>query len=155
MANQPAPQVTPISGSAPSPVLDDLQNVIAAQRTLEEERKKLKSEFDKTREQWTFDLAKEVAKSFNLPSLVNRAKDLDKKKQTFDEQHNSLSTAIKQLADTIESYEKDQAKRNQLIQALDVQMQQVGVACHAYEGLEKWRNRLVGMMKKPGRKTAK
>lgn len=144
MAIQAAPNVTPISGSAPSPVLEDLQNVIAARGKLEEEQKKLELEFDKTKEQWAFDLAKEVAKGFNLQSIVTRSKDLEKKRQTFEEQNNSLDASIEQLKDTIRAYERDEAKKEQLIQALDVRMQQVGVACKEYEDLEDWRDRLLG-----------
>ena len=148
MANQAASNITVIPGSGPSPMLDDLQNVMAAQDTLDEEQKKLESEFEKAKEQWVFDLAKEVAKGFNLPSVVNRVKDLDKKKQTFDEQKNSLDASIEQLGDTIRSFERDKSKKNQLIQALDVRMQQVGVACEKHKELKAWRDRLVGAKKK-------
>jgi chromosome segregation ATPase len=133
MAIQAAPNVTPISGSAPSPVLEDLQNVIAARGKLEEEQKKLELEFDKAKEQWAFDLAKEVAKGFNLQSIVTRSKDLEKKRQTFEEQNNSLDASIEQLKDTIRAYEKDDAKKEQ-----------------EYEDLEDWRDRLLGKGRKKG-----
>jgi uncharacterized protein YqeY len=137
-----AARLTVVPASTPSDLLSELEAIILAKSRLREEQEKLLAESAFARQQWARELAQEAAKGVNVQSVVARCKDLDGKEERNREQVESLARALREVDEAIRHYE--QAHRQDLLQALQIRLDQVGEACKEYAELEKWRDVLLG-----------
>jgi hypothetical protein len=133
--------ISAVPASTPSDLLSELEAIIVARNKLREEQEKVSAETTSVRLQWTRELALEAAKGVNIQSVVTRCKDLEGKEQRYREQRDSLARSLREIDDAIRHYE--QAHRQDLLQALQVRLEQVGEARKEYEELEKWRDVLL------------
>ncbi len=133
--------ISAVPASAPSDLLSELEAIIVARNKLREEQEKLLAETISIRLQWTRELALEAARGVNIQSIVARCKDLEGKDHRYREQGDSLARSLREIEDAIRHYE--QAHRQDLLQALQVRLEQVGEARKEYEELEKWRDVLL------------
>lgn len=143
-----ATNITAVPASAPSDLLSELEAIILAKSRLREEQEKVLAESSSVRLQWARELAQEAAKGVNVQSVVARCKDLDGKEQRYREQGDSLAGSLREIDEAIRHYE--QAHRQDLLQALQIRLDQVGGACKEYAELEKWRDILLRKAK-PGK----
>jgi len=141
MAYHRPASVSAVPASTPSDLLLELEAIIVARNKLREEQEKVSAETSSVRLQWTRELALEAARGINIQSVVARCKDLEEKMQRYREQRDSLARSLREIDDAIRHYE--QAHRQDLLQALQVRLEQVGEARKEYEELEKWRDALL------------
>lgn len=133
--------ISAVPATTPSDLLAELEAVIVARNKLREEQEKVSVEGSVVRLQWTRELALEAAKGVNIQSVIARCKDLEGKEQRHGEQRDSLARALREIDDAIQHYE--QAHRQDLLQALQGRLEQVGEVRKEYEELEKWRDALL------------
>jgi len=146
-------KITALPSSSPSDLLGDLEAILRARGKLKDEQEKAAEESAAMRLRWTRELALEAAKGVNMQSVVGRHKDLQSKELRLKEQADSLVSALKELEHAIAYYEKEH--RQDLLQALQTRLDQVGDACKEYTELEKWRDLLVRPKKDaPGKPAA-
>jgi len=122
-------------------LLSDLEAILRARSKLKEEQEKATAETAAARLRWTRELALETAKGVNMQSVVTRCRDLSNKELRQKELDDSLSRALHELDRAIQHYE--QVHRQDLLQALQSRLEQVGGVCKEYTELEKWRDQLL------------